>query len=170
MPTAFFWMPQWVNILLSFSEPSSRVHKVLKSNGKIFCVLFTDLVLLYFVEQMKTDSYFLINGPRYSRRRKRNLGGGKPNPKCSCLNIISAFPHLGIGPVNILGPEHTKSWQLWAVPQIIAVLQNQGLKWNSGKAHALSVLSEILYSLFAQLLLHTAPFGEFIIGVALKWA
>lgn len=47
MPTAFFGMPQWVNLLLSFSEPSSRVHKVLKSNGKLLCVLFTDLVLLY---------------------------------------------------------------------------------------------------------------------------
>lgn len=76
MPTAFFGIPQWVNMWLSFSEPSSRAHKVLKSNGKIFCVLFTDLVLLYFVKELKTGSFFLITVPKYIKGRKRNFGGG----------------------------------------------------------------------------------------------
>lgn len=95
-------MPQWVNMLLSFSEPSSRVHKVLKSNGKMFCALFTYLMLLYFVEQLKIDFFFLVTVPKYVMGRKRNFEKKKPqrNPKCLCSNLISALAHVGIAPVN----------------------------------------------------------------------
>lgn len=84
----------------------------------------------------------------------------------------SAFPHLGFGPVNILGTGHTKSWPLWTAPHIIAVLQNQGLKWNSGKAHAVSVLSEILQSVCSIAAAFNSLWGihNWGIRVALKWA
>lgn len=46
-------------MLLSFSEPSSRVHKVLKSNGKLLPLLIADPVFLYFVEQIEMDPFVL---------------------------------------------------------------------------------------------------------------
>lgn len=59
MPIAVFRVVEYLNMLLSFSEPSSRVHKVLKSNGKLLYLLFIDPVLLYFVEQLKMDPFLL---------------------------------------------------------------------------------------------------------------
>lgn len=87
---------------LSFSEPSSRVHKVLKSNGKLLCLLFIGLVLLYFVEQVKMDLFPPIAFPKHITGH----GGSVQGNKMLVFKSNICFSHLGSAPVNILATDN----------------------------------------------------------------
>lgn len=160
MPITFFGMLECLNTLLSFSEPSSRVHKVLKSNGKLLCLLFIDQVLLHFVEQVKMDLFPPIAFPKHIM----GCGGSVQENKMLVFKSNICFPHLGSAPVNILA---TDNWthSLGRCEELPVSYPCCKIRTSSA-THAVAVLSEP-YSPFAQLLLHLIPFLEFIIGILL---
>lgn len=67
---------------------------------------------------------------------------------------------------------NTESWSLSVVAQIVSVLHNQDLRWNCGKAHAVSVLSETLQSVCSIAVAFNPLLGihNWVISVALEWA